>query len=165
MLEQAAALGDILIVAVNSDATVCALKGPDRPIIPQHDRAQMLASLDCVDHVLIFDDRTPHHLLSALRPDVLAKGGTTGEIVGHEVVEIYGGRIVHLPAVPNKSTTALLSKFRPAFSREAQPSVEAASCRLPVQSIAPSQRPSVSETCFGPTSELQPQSSVHPPGG
>jgi rfaE bifunctional protein nucleotidyltransferase chain/domain len=165
MLEQAAALGDILIVAINSDASVRALKGPDRPVICELDRARMLASLACVDHVLIFNEPTPHNLLEMLRPDVLAKGGTTPEIIGREVVEAYGGRIVRLGTIPGISTTALLTTFPPAFSREAQPSGEAASCRLPVQPIAPSQLPSVSETCFGPTSEFQPRSSLHPPGG
>jgi hypothetical protein len=96
---------------------------------------------------------------------VLAKGGTTGEIVGHEVVEIYGGSVVHLPAVPNKSTTALLSNFPSAFSREAQPSVEAASCRLSAKPKETSHISSLSEPYFAPTSELQPQSRLHPPGG
>ena len=150
MLEQAAALGDVLIVAINSDASVRAFKGPDRPVIPEHDRAQMLASLACVDHVLILDDRTPHRLLSALCPDVLAKGGTTTEIVGHEVVESYGGHVMRLAAIPGISTTTLLASFPPlgrggrgglhclpAGSTSAHDApVEAASCRLPPKSSA-----------------------------
>ncbi|MBI3861708.1 MAG: bifunctional heptose 7-phosphate kinase/heptose 1-phosphate adenyltransferase [Planctomycetia bacterium] len=111
-LEQAAALGDVLFVAVNSDATVRSLKGHDRPIITEHDRAKMLASLACVAHVLIFDDPSPHALLENIRPDILAKGGTTTEIVGREVVEVYGGQIVRLSEVPGVSTTALLTSRR-----------------------------------------------------
>ena len=89
LLEEASRLGDILIVAINSDAGVRRLKGTERPIIGQDDRARMLAALECVDHVLIFDDDTPHRLLEAIRPDVLVKGGTTGHIVGREIVESY----------------------------------------------------------------------------
>ncbi|MBI3864603.1 MAG: bifunctional heptose 7-phosphate kinase/heptose 1-phosphate adenyltransferase [Planctomycetia bacterium] len=112
-LQQAAALGDVLIVAINSDATVRSLKGPGRPVMPADDRARMLASLACVTYVLIFDDPTPHSLLKQIRPDVLAKGGTTAEIIGHEVVEFYGGRAVCLGEVPGVSTTTLISKFTP----------------------------------------------------
>jgi D-beta-D-heptose 7-phosphate kinase/D-beta-D-heptose 1-phosphate adenosyltransferase len=72
----------------------------------------MVAALDCVDHVLIFDDPTPHRLLEALRPDVLAKGGTTDEIVGHEVVEAYGGRICRVSQAEGISTTAIVSRIK-----------------------------------------------------
>jgi D-beta-D-heptose 7-phosphate kinase/D-beta-D-heptose 1-phosphate adenosyltransferase len=109
MLEQAAALGDILIVAINSDASVRRLKGPDRPVIAEQHRARMLASLGCVARVLIFDEPTPHNLLAAIRPDILAKGGPTPEIIGREFVESYGGRVVRLGEVPGISTTSLLA--------------------------------------------------------
>ena len=109
LLEEAARLGDVLIVAINSDASVRRLKGSERPIIGEHDRARMLAALACVDHVLMFDDDTPHRLLQALRPDVLVKGGTTGHIVGREVVEAYGGSIEQTQTIPGLSTTALVS--------------------------------------------------------
>ena len=111
-LEEARQHGDVLFVAINSDASVGRLKGPDRPVISQHDRARMLASLACIDHVLIFDDPTPHRLLHAIRPDVLVKGGTTTDIVGREVVEAYGGRVVQTSEVPDRSTTALVSRLQ-----------------------------------------------------
>ncbi len=111
MLEEAAALGDILIVAINSDDSARNLKGPGRPVIPEKDRAKLLAALNCVDHVLIFDAPTPHRLLEAIRPDILAKGGTTPEIVGREIVESYGGRAFRLAEVAGYSTTAILAQL------------------------------------------------------
>ncbi len=110
-LQEAARLGDVLIVAVNSDAGVRRLKGPDRPVIGERDRAAMLASLACVDHVLIFDDDTPHELLRQLRPDVLVKGGTTAEVIGREVVEAYGGRVCTTAAAVGTSTTDLITRL------------------------------------------------------
>ncbi len=110
-LQEAAALGDVLIVAVNSDASVRQLKGEARPVIPENDRAVLLASLACVEHVLIFDDSTPHRLLEQIRPDVLAKGGTTSEIVGREIVEGYGGRVCCTGAVAGTSTTAIIARL------------------------------------------------------
>lgn len=112
MLQEAARQGDVLIVAVNSDASVRRLKGPERPVLGEADRAAMLAALACVDHVLIFDDDTPHRLLQAIQPDVLVKGGTTGQIVGREIVEAYGGAVVRLDALPGVSTTTLISRVR-----------------------------------------------------
>lgn len=110
-LEAAAELADVLFVAINSDDSVCHIKGPGRPIISERDRAQMLCSLTCVDHVLIFDDRTPHQMLEMIRPDVLVKGGSTSDIIGREVVERYGGRIAQTQLVPGCSTTALCSQI------------------------------------------------------
>lgn len=112
LLQEAATLGDVLIVAINSDASVRKLKGPDRPVIGEQDRARLLAALGCVDHVLIFDDDTPHRLLEAIRPDVLVKGGTTGEIVARDVVEAYGGRVCRLRTTEGVSTTRLLAGLR-----------------------------------------------------
>ena len=142
MLEQAAALGDVLIVAINSDASVRDIKGQDRPVIPERDRAQMLASLGRVDHVLIFDDPTPHKLLEAIQPDVLVKGGTTAEIVGREVVEAYGGRVCQVGEAPGVSTTRIVFKIHsatndqpgtstPAFSRQAQPTATSPAGEMP----------------------------------
>lgn len=110
-LAEAAALGDLLVVAINSDDSVRALKGPSRPIIPEQDRAAMLAALGCVDHVIIFGDATPHRLLHALRPDVLVKGGTYAphEVVGHEVVQQYGGEVRVTGVVDGISTTRILA--------------------------------------------------------
>jgi len=109
LLEEAATLGDILIVAINSDTSVRNLKGAGRPIITGLDRARMLAALGCVDHVVIYDDPTPHRLLERIRPDILVKGGTTPVIIGREIVDSYGGRTVRLGEVPGISTTALLA--------------------------------------------------------
>lgn len=109
-LQEAAALGDVLLVAINSDQSVRALKGPHRPVIGQHDRAALLAALECVDHVLVFDDPTPHALLAAIRPDILVKGGDYGteEVVGREVVLAYGGEVRVTGRVAGISTTELL---------------------------------------------------------
>ena len=113
-LGEAAAFGDVLIVAVNSDASVRGLKGPDRPVIGEADRAAMLAALGYVAHVLIFDEATPHELLRRLRPDVLVKGGTytVDEVVGKEVVEAYGGRVCVTSRRPGVSTSAILAAVR-----------------------------------------------------
>ena len=111
-LQQAAALGDVLVVAVNSDESVRRLKGPERPIVPQHERAALLAALACVDHVLIFEEATPHRLLECIRPDVLVKGGTTTAVVGSEIVTSYGGAVRILDAVGDVSTTQIVTTIR-----------------------------------------------------
>jgi D-beta-D-heptose 7-phosphate kinase/D-beta-D-heptose 1-phosphate adenosyltransferase len=113
-LQEAAALGDALIVAVNGDATVQKLKGPRRPLMPQADRADVLAALTCVDLVVVFDELTPHNLLERVRPDVLVKGGTyrVDEVVGREVVEKYGGKVCVTGAVEGLSTTAIVDSLR-----------------------------------------------------
>ncbi len=113
-LEQAAAMGDILVVAVNSDESVRRLKSPGRPIIRQEHRAALLAALDPVDHVLIFDADTPHELLQRIRPDVLVKGGTCppDKIVGRELVESQGGRACVTGQTDGVSTTKLLASIR-----------------------------------------------------
>jgi D-beta-D-heptose 7-phosphate kinase/D-beta-D-heptose 1-phosphate adenosyltransferase len=112
LLEEAAKLGDVLIVAINSDASVRELKGRERPIIGENDRARMLSALASVDHVLVFDDDTPHRLLQSIKPDVLVKGGTTGYIIGREIVEAYGGQVVRTAAIPGSSTTAITQRMR-----------------------------------------------------
>lgn len=113
-LEQARALGDALVVGINSDASVCALKGRRRPVIPQEERAELLAALACVDYVTVFDAPTPRELIVLLLPDFLVKGGDWGsdEIVGREEVEAAGGRVVSIPVTPGYSTSALLSRIR-----------------------------------------------------
>lgn len=113
VLEEATNHGDILIVAVNSDASVRSLKGPSRPIIPENDRAAMLAGLANVDHVVIFDESTPHRLLERLKPDVLVKGGSYSpkEVVGWEIVEAYGGRVVITALQPDISTTRIVASI------------------------------------------------------
>lgn len=111
-LDAAAESGDVLFVAINSDASVRRLKGPGRPVIHEHDRARMLCGLACVDHVLILGDATPHRMLEAIRPDVLVKGGTTAEIIGREVVERYGGSCLRTDEITNRSTTQLVCQIR-----------------------------------------------------
>jgi rfaE bifunctional protein nucleotidyltransferase chain/domain len=113
-LEQARALGDALIVGVNSDASVRELKGAGRPLLPERERAEILAALECVDAVVIFNDPTPREVISRLLPDVLVKGADWpgDQIVGREEVEAAGGRVVSIPVVPGYSTTAILRKIR-----------------------------------------------------
>ena len=113
-LEYARSLGDSLIVAINSDASVRQLKGEGRPAIPERERAEILAALECVDAVLIFDDLTPQRVIAALLPDVLVKGGDWpgDQIIGREEVEAAGGRVVSAPVVPGYSTTEILKKIR-----------------------------------------------------
>jgi rfaE bifunctional protein nucleotidyltransferase chain/domain len=114
LLERAAALGEVLVVGVNSDASVRRLKGPSRPIVPERERALLLASLRAVDYVVFFDEETPLRLITALRPDVLVKGEdyAPGEIVGREVVEAHGGSVVRVPLVAGLSTSNLLERAR-----------------------------------------------------
>jgi D-beta-D-heptose 7-phosphate kinase / D-beta-D-heptose 1-phosphate adenosyltransferase len=113
-LAEAASLGDVLFVGVNSDASVRRLKGPTRPVIKEGDRAALLGALACVGHVVVFDDDTPHALLHAIRPDVLVKGGTytTEQVVGHEIVESYGGRVCVTGVVDGVSTTRILQSLQ-----------------------------------------------------
>lgn len=120
-LQAARALGDRLVVGINSDASVRGLKGTDRPVVPQDERAEMLAGLRCVDFVTVFDEPDPLALVQALKPDVLVKGGdwTPDRIVGREVVESLGGRVVSLPLIPGRSTTGLLEQIR-AEAREGE---------------------------------------------
>ena len=113
-LREARALGDALIVAVNSDRSVRANKGPDRPINPQLERAEVLAALDCVDAVVLFDEDTPHAIVTRILPDVLVKGADWPEdnIVGRDVVEARGGKVVRIELAPGFSTTELIRKVR-----------------------------------------------------
>ena len=112
-LEQARALGDRLIVGVNSDASVRRLKGPDRPINTAADRIEMLSALKCVDEVIIFDEDTPYELIDRLRPDIIVKGGdySIDEVVGRDIVESYGGRVEIIPYVEDRSTTAIIERI------------------------------------------------------
>jgi len=116
-LQAARALGDVLVVGLNSDASVRGYKGPTRPILTQGERAAMLAALECVDYVVVFDEPTPEAALARLRPDVHCKGAEYAPPHGRPVperavVEGYGGRIEYLPLVPGVSTTELLTRIR-----------------------------------------------------
>jgi D-beta-D-heptose 7-phosphate kinase/D-beta-D-heptose 1-phosphate adenosyltransferase len=114
-LRDARALGDLLIVGLNSDGSVKALnKAPDRPINAELERAEVLAALASVDAVVIFDEETPHEIISALQPDILVKGADWGEdaIVGRDVVEARGGRVVRIALAEGYSTTRLIERVR-----------------------------------------------------
>src|SRR2546421_9345953 len=113
-LAEARALGDALVIAINSDRSVRELKGPDRPLTKESDRAEILAALRAVDYVTIFDDVSPRSLIARLLPDVLVKGGdyTLDEIHGREEVEAAGGRVVSLPFVEGVSSSAIIEKMK-----------------------------------------------------
>jgi len=115
LLEAARTEGAALVVGVNSDASVRRLrKGDDRPLVPTDERARLLAALACVDCVVLFDEDTPLDLIRALHPDVLVKGADyePSQIVGAPEVEGWGGRVVRIPLVPNRSTTDLIRRLR-----------------------------------------------------
>ena len=118
-LAQARALGDALVVAINSDRSVRELKGADRPLTNENDRAEILAALDAVDYVTIFDDISPRSLIAQLLPDVLVKGGdyALDQIHGREEVEAAGGRVVSLPFVDGASTTEIIDRIKTAKSK------------------------------------------------
>lgn len=113
-LKNARALGDALIVAVNSDRSVRAIKGPTRPVTPERERAEVLAALNCVTAVVIFDEDTPQRIIELIQPDVLVKGAdwAADRIVGREVVEARGGRVVRIDLAQGFSTTNLVEKIR-----------------------------------------------------
>ena len=113
-LEAARKLGDLLVVGVNSDASVRTLdKAPDRPLVPQAQRAEVVAALASVDYVVIFDEPDPARLIAEVQPDVLVKGGDwpVDKIVGREVVEARGGTVKTIPLVPGVSTSTLVQKI------------------------------------------------------
>ena len=114
-LKAARALGDKLIVGINSDRSARALgKAPDRPINPQNERAEVLRALACVDEVVIFDEDTPHEIIKKLQPDILVKGADWGEnaIVGRDIVEARGGKVVRIPLAEGYSTTKIIERIR-----------------------------------------------------
>jgi rfaE bifunctional protein nucleotidyltransferase chain/domain len=113
-LEESRALGDRLVVGVNSDASVRRIKGPERPLVPAEERAELLAALACVDLAVIFDEDTPDRVIREVQPDVLVKGGdwAPDRIVGREFVEARGGRVLNVPLREGLSTTALIERIR-----------------------------------------------------
>ena len=113
-LAEARALGDALLVAINSDRSVRELKGPDRPVFAEDERAEILAALRHVDYVVVFDDISPRSLIKTLLPDVLVKGGDyqLDEIHGREEVEAAGGEVISLPFVPGASTSSLIERMK-----------------------------------------------------
>ncbi len=121
-LSAAKRLGDILVVGVNSDVSVKKIKGPLRPIVPESDRAFILSELKAVDAVCLFDEETPFNLISALVPDILVKGAdyTIENIVGRDVVEKAGGKVLTLDVVPDRSTTNIIEIITTRFAAEAK---------------------------------------------
>src|SRR4051812_23927504 len=113
-LQQARKLGDALIVGVNSDRSVRAIKGSTRPITPEDERAELIAALACVDAAVVFDEDTPSPLIAALQPDVLVKGADWAEdaIVGRDIVEARGGRVVRVPIETGYATTSMIDRIR-----------------------------------------------------
>jgi D-beta-D-heptose 7-phosphate kinase/D-beta-D-heptose 1-phosphate adenosyltransferase len=114
VLRQAKALGDLLIVAVNSDASVKQLKGPARPVISEAGRSELIAALEMVDYVTLFDETDPHRLIEEIQPDILAKGGdwSGDQIVGADIVERSGGKVVAIPYLKGFSTTEIIERVR-----------------------------------------------------
>ena len=114
LLEQAKQRGDVLVVAINSDRSVRMLKGLGRPIVRQRDRALVLAALECVDYVTIFNEPTPQQLVARIRPDILLKGADWGlrQIVGRDIVERNGGRVIRIPLLKGYSTSRLIARIR-----------------------------------------------------
>jgi rfaE bifunctional protein nucleotidyltransferase chain/domain len=113
-LFEARALGDVLVVGLNTDASVRRLKGPARPVTPQRERAFVLAGLGCVDAVTLFDDHTPERLIARLLPDVLAKGADyrIDQVAGRTAVEAAGGRVILIPLVEGCSTSQLIRRLK-----------------------------------------------------
>ena len=113
-LQQARGLGDVLVVAVNADASVRRNKGEGRPVTSEAERAELLAALECVDVVTVFDEDTPAEVIRAVQPDVLVKGADwqADQIVGRDTVEARGGRVVRIAVEPDHSTSALIARIR-----------------------------------------------------
>ena len=122
-LQQAKELGDVLFVGVNSDASTRLLKGGKRPIIPEDERARLVAALECVDYVVIFEERTARRLVELLKPDIYAKGGDYGpagkELPEAEAVAAYGGEVRILPYLPGRSTTDIIRTILERYGGEA----------------------------------------------
>ena len=118
-LSEARALGDALVVALNSDRSVRALKGEARPILNEQERAEVIAALEAVDCVIVFDEETPRELIAALLPDVLVKGGDwpLDQIVGRDEVEVTGGKVLSLPYVEGLSTSDIIKRIQRLPSR------------------------------------------------
>jgi D-glycero-beta-D-manno-heptose 1-phosphate adenylyltransferase len=114
LLRQAKMLGDILIVGVNSDVSVKAIKGPQRPIMPEADRIELIAALEMVDYVVAYNEPDPYRVIVAIQPNVLVKGGdwSADKIVGADVVEQNGGRVALIPYLPGFSTTQIIERIK-----------------------------------------------------
>jgi D-beta-D-heptose 7-phosphate kinase/D-beta-D-heptose 1-phosphate adenosyltransferase len=118
--KEARKLGDVLVVGLNSDRSVRALKGAPRPIVPEGERAEILAALECIDYVTIFDQDNPLDIIAQIKPDILVKGGdwTVETIVGRDIVESYGGKVLSLPLTEGVSTTAIVNDIASHLSKQ-----------------------------------------------
>jgi rfaE bifunctional protein nucleotidyltransferase chain/domain len=116
-LREAKKLGDILVLALNSDASVRVIKGEKRPLVPEDERADIMAALESTDYVILFDDATPQQLIEYLQPDILVKGGDWAEtaIAGADFVRASGGRVITIPLTEGRSTTNIVEKIRQVY--------------------------------------------------
>ena len=114
ILRQAKAAGDLLIVGMNSDSSVKSIKGPARPVLPEIDRVELIAAMEMVDYVVLFDEPDPYQLIATIKPNVLAKGGdwSSDKIVGADIVERDGGRVAVIPYLKGFSTTEIIERIR-----------------------------------------------------
>jgi D-beta-D-heptose 7-phosphate kinase/D-beta-D-heptose 1-phosphate adenosyltransferase len=113
LLREAKGLGDILVVAINSDSSIKLIKGKGRPIIPQEERIEILSALEMVDYVTVFNEPDPFNIISSLLPDILVKGSDwpEDEIVGRDLIEARGGKVVRIPIVQGRSTSSIIHKI------------------------------------------------------
>ncbi len=118
-LQEARKQGDLLVVGLNSDASVRRIKGPLKPLLPLEERAEMLLALSCVDYATFFEEDNPHHLIRILRPDVLIKGGdwAVDKIIGSDLVQSWGGKVLNIPVVEGRSTTNLIQMVVQRFGK------------------------------------------------
>ena len=132
-LRAARAQGDCLLVGLNSDASVRAIKGPTRPITPEAERAEVLAALACVDAVVLFGDPTPQPIIERLQPDVLVKGAdwAADRIVGRDIIERRGGRVVRMPVEAGYSTTGMIEKIQKLGAPSPEPQAPSTEHRAP----------------------------------
>ncbi|MGB8953186.1 MAG: D-glycero-beta-D-manno-heptose 1-phosphate adenylyltransferase [Candidatus Aminicenantales bacterium] len=118
LFKKAKSLGDVLIVAVNDDASLRKIKGPSRPVFPLNERLEVLAAMECIDYLTAFSEETPQKIISVLLPDILVKGGDwrPDEVVGRKEVEEAGGRVVILPYLKGRSSTSVIRKILKSIS-------------------------------------------------
>ena len=123
VLERARRSGDFLVVALNTDESVRKIKGPNRPLVPELKRARVIGALACVDAVTFFDSPTPYDLVALFEPDVLVKGGDwkSDQIVGSDIVQARGGKVISIPLVPESSTTLLVQRILERYRAESVP--------------------------------------------
>jgi D-beta-D-heptose 7-phosphate kinase/D-beta-D-heptose 1-phosphate adenosyltransferase len=118
-LQEARKQGDLLVVGLNSDASVRRIKGPLKPLLPVEERAEMLLALDCVDYTTFFEEDDPYNIIKILRPDVLVKGGdwALDKMIGGDLVQSWGGKVMNIPVVEGRSTTNLIQMVRERYGQ------------------------------------------------